>query len=211
MINFFIILFGITLLYISGTSRLEAYIKMLSLQGIFLAVIVTLNVEHSLLSSVIVLIETIVFKSLIIPWFLFKTLRENKIKRETEPYIPNFYSLLIVSSIFFFGFILTYWSIENTTNAVRPLSFGMSISTIITGLFIIISRKKLLTHLIGFIILENGIFLLSVSSLTQMPIIVDLGVLLDIFLVILLLGLFLNKVKSTFEELEIDNLTNLKD
>jgi len=210
MNNFFIILFGITFLYISVTSRLETYIKMLIWQGLFLAVIVSLNVLHSIPSLIIVLVETVICKAVIIPWFLFKVLRENEIIREAEPYLPNFYSLLIVTIIFFFGFIVAYWSIRNS-DVVRPLSFGVAISAIITGLFIIMTRKKLLTHLIGFVGLENGIFLLSVSSLAEMPMIVDLGVLLDIFFMVLLLGLFLNKVKSTFNELEIDSLSNLKD
>jgi hydrogenase-4 component E len=211
MNNLVIVLFGVTMLYISATSRIEAYIKMLAVQGFCLSIIVALNFnQFDTLNFLFIIIETVGFKTIIIPWFLMKVVRENEISREAEPYITNFYSLLIVSLIFVFGFFIAYWSLEHTQN-VKPLHFGVSISTIITGLYIITTKEKLITHTMGYMILENGIFLLSLSVVKEMPIIVNLGVLLDIFIGVLLLGIFINKVKSTFEEVDTDSLTHLKD
>ncbi|MGL4370125.1 MAG: NADH-quinone oxidoreductase subunit K, partial [Spirochaetota bacterium] len=92
-----------------------------------------------------------------------------------------------------------------------PLQFGVAISTMITGMFIIITRRKLITHIMGYMIIENGIFLLTLSAAKEMPVIVSLGVSLDIFVGVLMTGLFITKIKSNFEDEDIDSLSNLKD
>ncbi len=89
--------------------------------------------------------------------------------------------------------------------------FGVSLSIIVSGLFIIITRKKIITQVMGFMLMENGIFLLTLSASREMPFIVALGVLLDIFMAIYLLGLFVNKIHDAFEEIHVDTLQKLKD
>ena len=211
MVNLTLLLFGLTLLYVSAIGRLEGYIKALFIQGLLLSLLMCFNftgLKHW--NFALIIVETIGFKTLVIPWFLQKVIHENEMVRETEPYITHFYSLLLTSLIFSFGFFVAYWAVKNAVD-VRPLPFGIAISTIITGLFIILTRKKLITHTMGFMIMENGIFLLSLAKLQEMPMIVNLGILLDIFLAVLLLGIFINKIKDTFEELDIDRLKYLKD
>jgi hydrogenase-4 component E len=211
MVSFFIILFGVTMLYVSATSRLEAYIKVLSVQGIILFLIVLFDFSHMhKLNAVFLTIETLGFKAILIPWFLIVVVRRNGIFREVEPYISNFNSIVIASLIFSFGFFLSYWS-NRMGQDIKPLYFGISVSTMITGLFLVMSRKKIITHVMGYMMLENGIFLLSLSVAKEMPLIVNLGVLLDVFVGIFLLGLFVNRVQSVFDEMHIDALSELKD
>ena len=81
----------------------------------------------------------------------------------------------------------------------------------ITGLFVIMTRKKIITHVMGYMMLENGIFLLSLSIAREMPFIVNLGMLLDIFIAVFLLAVIVNRIKSTVEEATVDKLTELKD
>ena len=81
----------------------------------------------------------------------------------------------------------------------------------LTGVYIIISRKKIITHVMGYMIMENGVFLLSLTIGAHQPLLVNLGILLDIFVSVLVLGLFINKMGNTFEEMSIDNLSNLTD
>ena len=211
MTEILIALFGLTMLYVSSTSRLEAYTRVLALQGFILFLMVMLDhTEMTTLNLVFLGAETLLFKAIIIPVFLMYILRKNNIQREVEPYIPSFYSVMITTIIFAFGFIIAFWSVSHASN-VRPLYFGVSIATIITGLFIIISRKKIITHVMGYIMIENGIFMLAISVVSEMPMIVNLGVLLDLFAAIYLLGLFVTKINSTFDELHIDSLSNLRD
>ena len=211
MENFLIILFGVAMLFVATTSRIEGYINVLAAQGLLLFFLVLLDAPILSFPALLFLaFETLAIKTIAIPLFLRKIVREHGLFREIEPYIPSFYSLFITSLIFAFGFVIAYWESE-TANSVRALYFGISIATIITGLFIIITRKKILTHVMGYMLLENGIFLLSLAIAKEMPFIVSLGVLLDIFAGIYLLGLFATQVQSTFSEMNIDRLTNLKD
>jgi len=211
MKNFVIVLFGLTMIHVSSTSRIEAYVKTLAMQGILLFTMVVVdNKDYFGLNFLFLVIETLVFKAIIIPWFLMKIIRKNEIFREIEPNIPAFWSIVISSLIFGFGFMLSYLSIILAQD-VNPLYFGISISTMITGLFIIITRKKIITHIMGYMMLENGIFLLTLSLINEMPLIVSLGVLLDVFIGIYLFGLFFNKIQATYEKTHIDTLTYLKD
>jgi len=205
-----LLIFGFSLIYIAGTSRLEAYIKTLILQGLLLTYLVIPNFINTPLSLLLIISETFIFKTIVIPWFLFKLMRNINIKRETEPYFPNFYSIIIMIFILLSGFILAYW-INRHSNIIKPFCFGIAFSTIATGFVIILSRYKLFTHILGFIIIENGIFLLIISTKIHLPKIVDIGILLDIFLVVLILGIFSGKVKSTFNEINIKDLKNLHD
>jgi hydrogenase-4 component E len=199
------------MLYIAATGILGSYVRMLIAQGILLFLIALINTnEMNFGGFIFVALETLILKAIVIPWFLNKTIRDNEIVREVEPNIPNFFSVLIVSVIFAFGFALASWSIRMGNNLI-PLQFGISISTMITGMFVIITRHKLITHIMGYMIIENGIFLLSLSAAKEMPVMVSLGVSLDIFMGVLMAGLFISKIKSSFEDHDVDTLSNLKD
>ena len=211
MINFLLVLFGVTLLFTAATSRIEGYIKALAVQGLILFLMILSDFgKIETVTFLFLSMETIVFKTIVIPIILVRIVRKNVILKEVELYLSGFYSILIVSIIFAFGFFISYWSMKNG-NSIRPLYFGISISVIISALFIIMTRKKIVTHVMGYMMLENGIFLLSLSIAKEMPLIVNMGVLLDIFIGIYLLGLFVNKIQIYYDKDHIDTLTNLKD
>jgi hydrogenase-4 component E len=209
--SFFIILIGLSMLYISFTGRLEAYIKTMAAQGALLFFLIFFDIgKIPLINFIFLITETLIFKTVLIPLFLMRIIRKNEIYREVEPYIPNYYSILISAIILVFGFSLTYWA-SGFAVMIKPLYFGISISVMMNGLFIVLSRKKIITHILGYIFLENGIFLFSLSIASEMPLIVNMGVLLDIFVGVFLFGMFANKIMSTFDELDIDKLSRLKD
>ena len=211
MTDVLVILFGLTMLYISVTGMLGGYVKMLVAQGILLFLIALINTnEFNFAGFIFVALEPLILKAVLIPWFLNKTIRDNEIVREVEPNLPNFFSVLIVCLIFAFGFVLASWSMRLGNNLI-PLQFGISISTMITGMFLIITRHKLITHVMGYMIIENGIFLLSLSAAKEMPVMVSLGVSLDIFMGVLMAGLFISRIKTSFEDNDVDTLSNLKD
>ena len=212
MSTFIIILFGLTMLYIGSASRIETYIKAIAVQGFLLFLLVIIdNYESAHLANLLFLsFETLAVKAVLIPVVLITVVRKNGIHREIEPFIPNFFSLIITSAIFGIGFYIAYLASTYLSTA-RPFYFGISISSIITGIFIIITRKKIITHVMGYMLLENGIFLLSLSASREMPFIVALGVLLDIFIAVYLLGLFVNRIHDAFSEIHVDSLQKLKD
>lgn len=209
--NSLLIIFAATMLYVSVTGRLEAYVKTFALQGFILCMLsVFFNIppDHYF-TLVFVILETLVFKTCVIPYFIMRQIRENEIFRETEPYIPNLYSLVAVSFFTALGFMFSYLA-SRENHPVNPMYFGISISTIISSIFIIMTRKKLITHVIGYMLMENGIFLLSLAVAAEMPFIVSLGVILDVFMWVLLTGVFVNRLQSRFAAQNIDKLRGLR-
>jgi len=201
------------MLYVATTSRLEAYIKMFAVQGvIFFLLLLTGYSRMSVINLAFILTETLIIKAIIIPYILLKVVRRYNVFREVEPYIPNFYSVAITTVIFVFGFVMAYSSIKIAQD-VKPLYFAISVSTIMTGFFIIMTRKKIITHILGYMFVENGIFMFSLSTAREMPLIVNLGILLDIFIAVFLLLLVYKNIKSAFEfeKIDIDNLSELRD
>lgn len=211
MENALIILFGLTMLYISVTSRIQAHIRILSFQGFLLFLICYFSIEKTNLFQLgFITFETLIVKMLLIPLFLIKILHKNKIYRDNEPHIPNFYSLVFSSSLLFAGLLISNIHYEQF-ELINPIYFGVSIAVIIISLFLITIRHKVLTNVIGFITMENGIFLLSLSVAKEMPIIVNLGALLDVFIAVFILGLLVNRINESFEDLNVCKLCSLKD
>ncbi|MGK5095405.1 hypothetical protein WDW89_25765 [Deltaproteobacteria bacterium TL4] len=212
MSNVLLICFGLTLLPLCVAGRLSLLLRLLVLQGLILFAIALVNLEvgdwtHLLL----VALETLVFKTILIPWSLKKTIVYNHMRRDVEAYVPDLISLLVGLILLLGGFFFAQW-VYQRAQYVQPLHFGLAFSAIGVGLFLMLTRKKLITHLIGYMAMENGIFLLSLAVAVELPFLVSLGVLLDIFMVILLSGLFINRIHSTFEDeqLGVENLTSLK-
>ncbi|HPG38181.1 MAG TPA: hypothetical protein PLP19_05735 [bacterium] len=211
MSDVLLILLGTSILYVFAASRIEAFIKTLALQGLLLFLLVVIDIhEINLLNIAFLILETLIIKTIVIPYFLLQVIRRNEIGREIEPNISQLYSLLLASMIFIFGFVIAYWT-AHTEQGIKPLYFGVSIAIIIASLFLIVTRKRIITHILCYMMLENGIFLLSLSVANEMPMLVNLGVLLDLFVGIFLLVIFFNKIQSMYDGNHIDVLTQLKD
>lgn len=209
MIHVILITFLITLFYMAIANRMLTYIKVLAFQGLLLFVIVFIQLnEINTLNLILILMETIVFKSLAVPIFLNYILKRNKIIREAEPFVPNFVSLIITTAIIVFTVLLV--NSINDPN-LDKIFFIVALSTLFTGIYIIISRRKILTHVMGYMVIENGVFILSLAVGSEMTMLVNIGIMLDIFVSVLVLGIFMNRIGNTFEEMSVDNLTNLKD
>jgi len=95
--------------------------------------------------------------------------------------------------LFISGFFIAY-GVNKLFTGISPLQFGMAISTILMGLYLILSRKKMISHIMGYVIMENGILLLSFSLLGDMPLLISVGVLIDFFIGILLFRYYTLKI-----------------
>ncbi|MDR1864834.1 MAG: hypothetical protein LBR08_04600 [Bacteroidales bacterium] len=209
MADVLLVVFLITLLYIGIANRLFTYINILTIQGIVLFGVAYIQLHEMNWSNLLfVLMETLIFKAAVIPLFLKSIIRKNKITREAEPFVPNFVSLLIIT-LLLVGSFLGAGSIDMGDRDV--VFFAVAVSTVFVGLFIIISRKKLITHVMGYLVVENGIFVLSLAVGNEMPMMVNSGILLDIFVSILVLGIFVNKIGDVFKESDVEQLSRLRD
>lgn len=209
MINVLLITFTISLLYMAIANRLLTYIKIIAFQGVILFGVAFIELrEINIVNLIFILLETIVFKTIAVPVFLRYVLEKNKITREAEPYLPNFISLIVITLIIVITFLLS-----NTITDVhlKKIYFVVALSALFSGLYVIATRKKIVTHVMGYLVIENGVFILSMAVGNEMPMLVNLGILLDIFVSVFLLGLFVNKVGDVLKDVDVDQLQNLKD
>ena len=216
MENIFIILLGLSMIYISSTSRLLAHINMLAGQGWLLFFICLTGGDlltegiTKLWAILFIIFETLIVKAFVIPMFLRKIVKKTHSHRDTDANIPHFYCLVISSIILFAGFLTANIS-SPELKMLDPMYFGVSIAIIITSLWLITIKHKVLSNVIGFITMENGIFLLSLSVAKEMPVIVNLGVLLDIFIAVFILGILIREINEEFNDMEVSHLSDLKD
>lgn len=211
MINGFIILFGLSVLYLSATSRLRTHINILVIQGFLLFLICAANFQtYPITMTIFLTIETLFVKSVLIPMFLDKILRRTHSNRDSDANIAHFYCLIISSLILFGGFLFSLIKIPSLS-MINPLCFGIALSTIIISLWLITIKHKILSHVIAFISMENAIFLLSLSTAKEMPMLVNIGVLLDVFIAVYILGLFASQINREFHDMEVSHLSDLKD
>lgn len=209
MIDVLLITFIITLFYMAIANRMLTYLKVLAFQGVLLFVVVFLQLnEINPVNLALILLETIVFKSVAVPLFMAYVLKRNKITREAEPYLPNFVSLIITTLIVVVTILLAN-GIKDTQ--LDKIFFVVALSSLFTGLYFIATRRKIITHVIGYLIIENGVFVLSLAVGNEMPMLVNLGIMLDIFASVLILGIFLNKIGDVFKDVDVSQLSSLKD
>jgi hydrogenase-4 component E len=209
MIDVLLITFIITLFYMAIANRMLTYLKVLAFQGVLLFVVVFLQLQEiNPVNLALILLETIVFKSVAVPLFMAYVLKRNNITRESEPFLPNFVSLIITTFIVVVTILLA-----NGINDTRldKIFFVVALSSLFTGLYFIATRRKIITHVIGYLIIENGVFVLSLAVGNEMPMLVNLGIMLDIFASVLILGIFLNKIGDVFKDVDVNQLSSLKD
>ena len=178
MIDVLLITFIITLFYMSIANRMLTYLKVLAFQGVLLFFVVFIQLQEiNPVNLALILLETIVFKSVAVPLFMAYVLKRNNITRESEPFLPNFVSLIITTFIVVVTILLAN-QVKDTK--LDKIFFVVALSSLFTGLYFIATRRKIITHVVGYLIIENGVFVLSLAVGNEMPMLVNLGIMLDI-------------------------------
>ncbi len=209
MTYFFIIVYSITLVYFALSERVKKFIALLAIQGVLLFGIVFFNLNQIALAEFLfILVETIVVKSVVIPLFLNKVRRTNGLKRVHETEIPVFYSIIIVTIMLMVSFFMSNFL---NSQRIHTRFFTVAIASVVFGIYFIIIHKNVFSHLVGYLIIENGIFLLSLAVGSDIPMLVNLAVLLDVLMGVLVIGIFVNRVSDKFQSTNIDELAKLKD
>jgi len=210
MENVLSILFCLTLFYVIVTSRVKAYVTVLQIQGVLLSVLLIIPFIHNFsVYGIILPITLLLVKVILIPRYINKVISDLEIKRRIEPTIQQMILLPIVIVTMITIFIVSSILSKNTAMDVIPFASGFS--SIVVGIYIIMFRRKLIVHVCGFLILENGIFLFGTAVASELPMLIELGILLDVFVVVFLMGITLNRISSTFKGFEVSHLGRLKD
>ena len=204
-----IILYIITLIYISIVERFRNYASIIAVQGWILLGIALLRL-HSLdwHELAFIITETLIFKAVIVPAILMRVIKKTNITRVNTTGSSQFNSLMLSILALTISSIMTYYVADQTINMVF---FGVALYALLTGLILIVLRKRIFAHMVGFLVIENGVFLFSMAIGVEMPMLINAAILLDILISVLMLGMFMTRVDKHIHTDDSDSLTHVKD
>ena len=204
-----IILYVITLVYISMVERFRNYASIIAMQGWLLLGIALLRL-HTLnwVELSFIILETLIFKAVIVPAILMQVIRKTKINRISSSGKSQFNSLMLSFIALVVSAITTYYVADSS---MHMIFFGVALYALLSGLILIVMRSRIFTHMVGFLVIENGVFLFSMAIGVEMPILINMAIMLDILISILMLGMFLTKVDNKIHADDSDSLTRVKD
>jgi len=153
---------------------------------------------------------TLVLKVVAMPWFFFRLVRRLDADRDVEPMINIPTTMLIGIGLVIFAFNLAL-PISAMSGTVMRSTLGIAMAMVLLAFLMMITRTKAIPQVIGFLAMENGLFFAATSATYGMPLVVELGVALDVLVGVLVLGIFVFQIRETFDSLDLKHMENLKE
>ncbi len=199
-------------LFLLASSRLGASIRTVAIQGALLGLLPLLlfTEDHVLGHAMILALGALAVKGALIPWLMFRAIREASIRREMEPVVGFVPSMVLgavgVALAFAFSSRLPLPNPE-----AHPFVVPTALSTVWAGLLLVVTRKKAVSQVLGFLVLENGVYVFGLLLSDVMPMMVEAGVLLDLFAAVFVMGIVMFHINREFSSLDTEKLSALKD
>ena len=198
-------------LMLLSSSRLAACVRLVSFQGIAVGLLPLMTNQYPPLGKIFFLAVIIItLKGFIFPWFLLQALREVNVHREVEPLVGYVISMVVG----ILGLIIALWvshrlplPTENFSSLAAPVAFA----TIFAGLFMIVSRTKALTQVVGYLMMENGIYIFGIAFLLEQSFLIEVGILLDVFVAVFVMGIIIFHISREFDHIDTDQMAQLRD
>ena len=204
-----VILYVVTLVYLSITERFRTYASIIGLQGWILFGVALLRLHRIDLPELLFIsVETLLFKALLVPALLFAVIRRTHIPRVRTSGSSQFNALLLSVGAAAAAITLTAAMADGNIDRVF---FGVALYAVLSGLILIVVRSRIFSHMVGFLVIENGVFLFSMAVGTEMPFLINVAILLDIMISVLMLGIFFMRIGNKLHADDADSLTNVKD
>jgi hydrogenase-4 component E len=199
-------------LFVLASSRLRAGIRAVAAQGGVLAVLpIALASDVTDARHVVTLaLGAVAVKGIGIPWLLARATRESNVSREVAPLV-GFVPSLVAGA---FGIAAAVWlgrDLSLPITGKHPLLVPTSLGTVWAGLLLIVTRRKAVGQVLGFLVVENGVFVLGLLLSDFMPVMVEVGVLLDLLAAVFVMGLVMFDIQRAFSSLDTEKLSALRD
>jgi hydrogenase-4 component E len=204
------VLLLLTNLAMLGLSELGACVRTVAFQGVLLGIFTLMVREDGLSARLIILsVLSIGLKGFVFPFLLLRSIREAGVRREVEPFVGYVTSIiaglvLLAASMWMAAQIQTPWVAKSS------FQIPVALSTIFTGLFLVVSRRKALNQVIGYLVFESGIYMFGITAVGEIPFLVEFGVLLDVFVAVFVMGIAMNHINREFDHIDADQLSSLK-
>lgn len=210
LVNFLITLLLATTFLIILARRLNSVIMAVIIQGLLLvALSTTLGWVTGIHEMYIAAILTMVVKVMIIPVVLIKAVNIVAIKREVESFLSMKMTLLFAVCLVFISYLATGQVIGKGSGLLHG-ALPVAVSLILIGLFLMINLKFPIMQIVGLFVMENGIFLAGIGTTIGMPLVIELGIFMDIMVGVLIMGVLVFRINQSFDIIDRKNLRNLR-
>lgn len=204
-----IVIILLTNIMMLGSSSLRTCVTLVALQGVVLGLL-PLMIGHDVGGVALLACITIAVKGVGFPWLLSRALRETDVHREAGPVVGYTTSVLAgVCALGLAQWISSHLPLAHTSGS--PLVMLLALFMIQCGFFLIISRNKALSQVLGYLVLENGIYAFGVGLALKEHMLVEMCVLLDVFVAVFVMGIIIFHISREFDHMDIDQLSKLKD
>jgi len=146
---------------------------------------------------------TFVLKGLLMPWMLWRVIRHLHVHREVEPLMNSGVTVIIAVAVTLFSFHVIQ-PIEVTSDLMTRNTMAIATACVLLSMLMMITRKKAITQVIGFLAVENSLFFAAIGATNGMPLVVEIGIAFDVLIAALIFGLFFFQIRNTFDSMEID-------
>ena len=194
-----------------ASSRILACIYAVACQGVLLGILPLLvTQEHLTIRAFALSGATIALKGFFFPWLLIRALHSVSVRREMEPLVSYTLSLL-VGGVLLATAMWVGRQLPLPVPAHSPMVLPLAMFNIMVGLFAIVSRRKALTQVLGYLVMENGIYAFGLAFALSEPLLVELGILLDAFMAVFVMGITIFHISREFDHMDTDRLSVLRD
>jgi hydrogenase-4 component E len=191
--------------------RMYALLHLFAWQGFFLSVSTAIvgfvaKTHHLYISSLL----TLMLKVILLPYILHVLIRKLKIHKEVETIVNVPTTMLMGIALVIFSYHLTA-PIRELSTLMTKSTLAVALATVMLGLLMMITRRHAVTQIIGFLAVENGLFFAATSATYGMPLVVELGVALDLLIAAFIFGIFFFHINTTFDSLDVEQMARLKE
>jgi hydrogenase-4 component E len=191
--------------------RILSLIKLFAWQGLVLSlstfVVAYSTGQHHLYYSAGL---TLVLKVLFLPWLLHRLMRKLNVRWDVETLINIPTTMLVGIALVIFSFNLAAPISQLSESITRGL-IGIALASVLLSLLMMLTRRKAIPQVVGFLAMENGLFFAATSATHGMPLVVELGIALDVLVATFIFGIFFFQIRETFDSLDISHMEKLKD
>jgi len=153
---------------------------------------------------------TLLLKVILLPWLLYRLIRQLEVRWDVEPLINIPTTMLVGIVLVVFSFNLAV-PISQLASTVTRATLGIAMACVMLSFLMMITRRKAITQVVGFLSMENGLFFAATSATYGMPMVVELGIALDVLVGMLILGVFFFQIREQFDSLDLKHLEKLRE
>ena len=200
----------LSVLFAFGSSRLPGLIKVLAFQGVVVSV-VPLFVGHDMTQGgMLFTLITLLIRGMVIPLCIYLAIKKVAIRREVEP-IVGYHASLLAGLGLIVGATVASHKFNLPAAASSALLLPTAITILVAGMFLLIARRNAIAMVLGYIMMENGIYLVGTTFSVRALHIVEFGILLDVLAGVMIMAVILQNIKQTFDDVDTALLRTLKE